>query len=148
MSEQIIVRQDREYNTTFLAPASEDPDAQDFEPVEQVHQLNPYGMLLASVGTCTAIVLHSFAEHHGIALTEVELRLRYERDYKKDCVDCQETGRYDERIEKEIVLIGDLGEKERQTLFRVSKHCPVYKMLKNGVEIQSRLVESENKPGE
>ncbi|MBM3136780.1 MAG: hypothetical protein FJZ98_01185 [Chloroflexi bacterium] len=77
MAERIIIRQDNQFRTLFLTADPEDPASQEFEGIETIHQLTPYGMLLASLGSCSALVLHTFAQNHDISLTDVEIHLDY-----------------------------------------------------------------------
>jgi putative redox protein len=98
-------------------------------------------MLLSGLGSCTAIVLHTYAQHHGVDLQEVELRLNYDRIFADDCVQCEDIQEYREQIEEEITLIGNLTPEERKRLFMVSKHCPIHKMLQHGIEVKSYLGE-------
>ncbi|MCP4541677.1 MAG: OsmC family protein [Chloroflexi bacterium] len=100
-------------------------------------------MLLSGLGSCTAIVLLTYAEHHAVNLQQVELRPKYDRIFTDDCVNCESTQKYTEQIETEIVLTGDLTPKERKRLYMVSKHCPIHKMLKDGIQVNSYL-EKEN----
>jgi putative redox protein len=85
--------------------------------------------------------MHTYAQHHGVNLQEVELQLTYDRIFTDDCVQCESIQKYKEQIETEITLIGDLIPKERERLFRVSKHCPIHKMLAHGIEVKSHLNE-------
>lgn len=142
MSETIIVRQNREFLTEILAPDPHRPEDPQLYPVEHIYHLTPYGMLLASLATCTAIVLHTYAQNHGVDLEEVELRLGYERIFADDCRDCEAIDEYREQIVEEIVLKGHLSPQEQQKLLVVSRHCPVHKMLHQGIEVVSRLAES------
>jgi len=141
MGEKVIVRQNSRFETEILALDPHDPDAHHFYPVGDVRQLTPYGMLLAGLGSCTSIVLHTYAQHHGVDLQEVELRLQYDRIFADDCEDCEGIEEYREQIEAEIVLSGELAPQERKRLLRVSRHCPIHKILKQGIEVQSRLAE-------
>jgi hypothetical protein len=34
--------------------------------VQNIHELTPYGMVLAGLGTCTAFVVNTYAEHHSL----------------------------------------------------------------------------------
>lgn len=146
MGERVIVRQNSHFETTILALDPHDPDAHEFHVVDAVHHMTPYGMLLSGLGSCTAIVLHTYAQHHGVALQEVELRLQYDRVFADDCAECEDIEEYREQIEEEIVLAGDLTPQERKRLFLVSRHCPIHKMLTQGIEVRSYLDEEE-KPG-
>jgi len=141
MGEKVIVRQNSRFETEILALDPHYPNAHHFYPVGDVRQLTPYGMLLAGLGSCTAVILHTYAQHHGVDLREVELRLQYDRVFAEDCEDCEGIEEYREQIETEIVLSGELVPKERKRLLRVSRHCPIHKILKQGIEVQSRLAE-------
>jgi putative redox protein len=143
MAESVIVRQNSQFETKILALDPHVPDAHDFQPVENVNQMTPYGMLLAGLASCTAIVLHTYAQHHDVDLREVELHLQYERVFAEDCKDCEGIQEYKEQIEEEIVLTGDLTPEERKRLYLISRHCPIHKMLSQGIEIQSRLLEED-----
>jgi len=141
MGESVIVRQNSQFQTQVLASDPHDPDAGQFHPVEAIHNLTPYGMLLAGLGSCTAVVIHTYAQHHGVDVQEVELRLRYDRIFADDCEECESIQEYVEQIEEEILLIGNLTPAERRRLYMVSKHCPIHKMLTRGIEVKSRLEE-------
>lgn len=144
MGESVIVRQNNDFELEVLARDPHNPDAHQFDPVDDVRRLTPYGMLLSGLGSCTTIVLHTYAEHHGVDLQEVELRLEYDRIFDDDCVNCESTQEYTEQIEIEIILIGNLTLAERKRLYMVSKHCPIHKMLKHGVQVKSYLEEEQN----
>jgi putative redox protein len=141
MGESVIVRQNSDFETRILAQDPHDPDAHQFYPADDVRQLTPYGMLLSGLGSCTTVVLHTYAQHHGVDLQEVELRLKYDRVFADDCAQCEEIQEYREQIEEEITLIGNLTPEERKRLFMVSKHCPIHKMLQHGIEVKSYLGE-------
>ena len=141
MGERVIVRQNSQFQTKVLALDPHDPDARQFQPVEDIHHLTPYGMLLAGLGSCTAIVIHTYAQHHSVDVQEVELRLRYDRVFADDCEECESIEEYVEQIEEEILLVGDLTPAERRRLYMVSKHCPIHKMVTRGIEVKSRLEE-------
>jgi putative redox protein len=140
-AERVVVRQNSEFEMQVLAPSPEAPESDHLHPVGEVMQLTPYGMLLAGLGSCTAIVLHTYAQYHDVALHEVELRLKYDRVFAEDCKDCEHVEEYTEQIEQEIVLIGDLTPEERKRLLVISRQCPIHKMLAHGIEVQSRLAE-------
>ena len=137
--EKVIVRQDKHFGTGFWAKDPDQPDVEEYQPVHHIHDLTPYGMLLASLGSCTAIVLHTYAQHHGVDLQEVELRLEYKGVFDEDCENCEEIEEYEEQISEEIVLVGDLAVGEREKLLHIAHQCPIYKMLKDGMELGSYL---------
>lgn len=141
MAEHLILRQNHDFETEFLSMDPHQPESEEFKPVTNLHELTPYGLFLAGLAGCTAIVLHTYAQNHGLNLKEVELRLTYDRVFAEDCEDCEEIERYTEQIDEEIVLVGELDEREREKLFLVSKQCPIHKIVEDGIEVHSTLVE-------
>jgi uncharacterized OsmC-like protein len=138
MGETIIVRQKGNYDTEILGPDPNDPDSQELHRVTNIYDLTPYGMLLASLGSCTAVLLNSYAQHHGLDLHKVELVLSYDRNFKKDCQNCEEIDQYEEEINEQISFIGNLTTNEREKLFLISHHCPIQKMLKTGIKVNTQ----------
>lgn len=141
MAERVTIRQKSNFETEFWAAAPDGEEGGHLHPVGGLHELTPYGMLLASLGGCTAIVLNTYASNHGLPLEQVELRLSYERRFDDDCENCERIQDYREVISEEIVLHGALDEKQRQKLYQVSKQCPIHKMLVSGAPVESRLLE-------
>lgn len=141
MSEKVIVRLNRRFEMGVWAVNPNQRDSDEFEQVERLNELTPYGMLLVSVASCTAQVVHSYARHHGVPLMEVELREVYKRNYKQDCDDCENIDRYEEHIEEQIAFSGDLDADEREKLFKIAHQCPIVKMFETGIEIRSEQVE-------
>jgi uncharacterized OsmC-like protein len=140
MTERIIIRQDHQLRTLFFTADPEDPASLEFEEIENIHRLTPYGMLLSSLGSCTALVLHTYAQNHDIDLIDVEIHLDYQRVFRDDCEDCDENQEYTEGITEKILLKGDLPAHIRELLLRVAHLCPVYKMMKEGIKIQTELI--------
>lgn len=145
MAEKIIVRQDSNYETEVLGPNPHDPESEKMHPIRNIYELTPYGMLLASLGSCTAVLLNSYAQNHGMELQGVELKLRYERNFKKDCQNCEGINRYEEEVNEDISLSGNLTSKEREKLLLISQHCPIHKMLKDGITVNSQLADDSER---
>jgi putative redox protein len=143
MGESVTVRQNNQFETEVLARDPYNPDDQEFYPVGDFYQLTPYGMLLAGLGSCTAIVMHTYAQYHAVPLSEAELRLEYDRVFADDCKECEGIEEYKEQITMDIAVFGELTSADRHKLFVISKHCPIHKMLAHGIEVQSRLIEEE-----
>jgi uncharacterized OsmC-like protein len=139
MADRVIVKQDSEFRTQFQAEGEADSTKGKMEGVEGIHQLNPYSMLLSSLGSCTAIVLNTYARYHQLDLEEVEIHLQYNRNYKKDCATCEEVDNFTEEVTEEILLKGRLSEEERQKLLHIAHACPIYKMFKEGIPIKTSL---------
>jgi uncharacterized OsmC-like protein len=148
MGELLVVRQNSDFGTVILAAEAEHPSDMELAPVEDIRSLTPYGMLLASLGCCTAIVLHTYAQAHGLLLADVQLRLTYERAFARDCEHCESEEEYQESIKQEITLEGQLSPAERKRLLRVADYCPIHKILSEGIQIKSSLAEETPKAAE
>ena len=142
MAERVIIRQNKLFETEILAQDPHNPDDQEFYPVSEVQQLTPYGMLLAGLGSCTAIVMHTYAQYHDVPLSEAELRLEYDRMFADDCKECEGIEEYKEQITMDIAVFGNLTSADRHRLSVISKHCPIHKMLAHGIEVKSQLMEN------
>jgi putative redox protein len=139
MAEHVIVRQDREFRTKFWVEEETEVGNEKMQEADHIHQLNPYSMMLSSLGSCTAIVLNTYAEHHRMPLEGVEIELFYNRNYRKDCDTCEQTGNYSEEVVEQMKFLGQLTDKEKDKLLRIAHACPIYKMFKEGIPIRTEL---------
>lgn len=97
--------------------------------------LTPYELLLAALGSCTAITLRMYAERKGWPLDDVAVEVSHERTHAQDCADCEtEEGRLDV-IRRRVELVGDLSDEQRERLLEIATRCPVHKTLEGKVEI-------------
>jgi len=145
MTEHVIIRQNNKFEAEIMAPDPREPETDELRSVTQIHELDPYTMLLASIGLCTTIVLHTYSQNHGVDLQQVELDLKYERTDQDEGKGSENVERYDEKIEEELTLNGNLNEEDRQKLFQVAKQCSIHKMMEEGIEITSQLVAEQVK---
>ena len=97
----------------------------------------PYDLLLASLGTCTAITVRMYAERKGWPLRNITVRLRHQRIHASDCVSCEtSTGQLD-RIEREIDFEGELSGEQRARLLDIAERCPVHRTLHSEVLVST-----------
>jgi putative redox protein len=90
---------------------------------------NPYDLLLASLGACTAMTLTMYAQRKGLPLRGVTSRLRHSRIHADDCAGCEtEQGRIDS-IGLAIELDGPLSDEQRSKLLEIARKCPVHRTL-------------------
>lgn len=99
---------------------------------------NPYELLLASLGSCTAITLRMYADRKGIPLTGATVRLRHDRVHAEDCEKCETEHGLLSRITREIELAGDLDDDQRAKLMLIADKCPVHRTLSSEIVIETR----------
>ena len=99
---------------------------------------NPYELLLASLGSCTAITLRMYANRKGIPLTRVTIRLRHDRIHAEDCARCETERGMLSRITREIELEGELDDDQRAKLMLIADKCPVHRTLSSEIAIETR----------
>lgn len=100
---------------------------------------NPYELMMAALGACTSMTVQMYAERRQWPLEKVRVHLTFSRIHAVDCDDCKRKKGMVNRIEKEITLIGDLSEIQRQRLLHVANNCPVHRVLDSTIEISSTL---------
>ncbi len=100
---------------------------------------DPYSLLLAALGACTAMTLQIYAKREGFPLEKVEISLSHGRAHAKDCASCEEKGTKIERIERFISLEGPLSETQKARLLEIARRCPVHKTLQSNVTIDDYL---------
>ncbi len=104
---------------------------------------NPYDLLLASLGACTAITLRMYADRKGWPLKSVEIGLEKDRVHAKDCDDCESTEGHVLKIRRQIELGGDLDADQRKRLLEIADRCPVHQSLTGEVKITSELATTQ-----
>jgi len=98
----------------------------------------PYELLLAALGACTSITVQMYAERRRWPLEGVHVELSYAKVHADDCASCDTEVRTIERIEREISLLGDLSEEQRQRLMDIADKCPLHRTLTSQIEIRTR----------
>ncbi len=112
----------------FLADEPVDAGGADSGP-------NPYDLLLAALGACTAMTLRLYAERKALRLDRVAVRLRHAKVHAADCESCESKDAKVDRIERGIVLEGELDAQERARLLEIADKCPIHRTLTAGVDI-------------
>ena len=95
----------------------------------------PYEMLLAALGTCTAITVQMYADRHRWLLRSVQARLSHTREHAADCAQCTTATPQVDRIELVISLDGDLTDDQRRRLLAIAARCPVHNSLAAPISI-------------
>ncbi len=91
---------------------------------------SPYDLLLMALGACTSMTIRLYARHKGLALDDVEVRLRHQRIHRDDCASgCEGKDGRIERIVREIDLTGALTAQEQARIMAIADRCPVHRTL-------------------
>ena len=103
---------------------------------------DPYELLLSALGSCTNMTLRMYADRKKWSLKEIRVALTHSKSYANDCVNCEQPTAMLDRIERRIMLIGELTVEQRQRLLEIANLCPVHKSLTSRIDIQTELVNS------
>jgi putative redox protein len=120
----------------LLADEPKDLGGQDRGP-------NPYELLLAALGSCTAMTVQLYAKRKGWPLERVEVELRQEQVHAEDCAACEERDIRMDRIGKRLRLHGPLDETQRRRLLEIAERCPVNRTLTGEIEMALELADEE-----
>ena len=101
---------------------------------------NPYDFLAAALGSCTVMTLNVYARRKQIPLQSVTARVWHSRIHARDCADCETKTSLVDRLERELVLSGQLDASQRQRLLEIADRCPVHRTLKSEISIVTREV--------
>ena len=133
MAEYLQIRQDNEFRTVFYKKTPGDQaNRSRLVMVDRLQQLTPFQMLLSSLGICTGILLHSYAQERQIDLDMLIFRMTYFHEKIQSGNDMLDL------IEQVISYSGNLSEPENERLQAVSRHCAVHHILQKGVQIETR----------
>lgn len=101
----------------------------------------PYDLLLASLGTCTAMTVRMYADRKGVPLERVRVSLVQQHVHADDLTACVGGGEDCVRqFVRKVTLEGDLDDAQRGKLMEIADKCPVHRTLEAGVEVVTRLV--------
>ncbi|MBL4791782.1 bifunctional alpha/beta hydrolase/OsmC family protein [Citromicrobium bathyomarinum] len=98
----------------------------------------PYDLLLAALGTCTAMTMKMYADRKGLPFEGARVAVTHERDHGKDCDHCEEEGSPVQALHRTITLQGDdLSAEQRDRLIEIADKCPVHRTLEGHLHIHT-----------
>ena len=86
----------------------------------------PGALLLASLGSCTAITIRMYADRKQFPLEGIKINLAICPEEEMDAGTV---------IERKIELLGNLSDDERKRLMIIADKCPIHKMLSNPIKV-------------
>lgn len=102
-----------------------------FEISSEGPAISPYHLLAASLASCTALTVQSWADGAGIATAPLSLHVSWEN--------AEERPKRIARIEMELRWPG-LPEERVETVGRVADQCPIHATLNRAAEVTRRVV--------
>ncbi|GGH60169.1 putative redox protein [Filimonas zeae] len=102
------------------------------EPLELGGQdlgFSPADLITASLAACTCATLRMYADRKAWNLTDVKVKVTFERDAVKN------TSHFVRTVE----LVGELDETQRQRLLTIANSCFIHKTLTNPIEVTTEL---------
>jgi len=97
----------------------------------------PYDLVLAGLGACTAMTLRIYAERKALPLERVTVELSHGRIHAADCENCETKEGMIDRIERAVVLTGQLDVEQRRRLMEIADKCPVHRTLTSEIDIRT-----------
>lgn len=101
----------------------------------------PYDFLAASLGSCTGITLRMYADRKQWPLDEVRIHLSHNKIHEKDCESCEDKNARIDHLQREVELLGDLTDEQKQRLLEIADKCPVHKTLHGKIKVTTVLKE-------
>jgi len=105
---------------TLVADEPESNDGED-------SGMNPYSLLLASLGSCTAITLRMYVTRKMWVVEHISVKLEL---FKTD------TGI---TIERYLSFKGELSVEQKSRLLQIANACPIHKILVGNIAIETIL---------
>ncbi len=100
---------------------------------------NPYDLLMASLGSCTAMTLKMYAQRKDWDLQEVTVFLNHKKVHLDDSKNAEEPGAKVSQFTRIICIEGDLDHEQRNRLLEISNRCPVHRTLQEEIRIHTLL---------
>ncbi|MEB2779785.1 alpha/beta fold hydrolase [Algoriphagus sp. C2-6-M1] len=100
---------------------------------------NPYDLLMASLGSCTAMTLKMYAERKKWPLEQVSVFLNHESVHMADSTHPEEKSAKVSQFTRIIEIEGELDSEQRKKLLEISNKCPVHRTLQEEIIIHTML---------
>ena len=101
----------------------------------------PNDLLLAALGSCTAITLRMYADRKNWKVGKISVRLHQSRIHAEDCKTCESKEGMVTRITRDISIEGPLDDETRARLLEIADKCPVHRTLTSEVVVDTQITE-------
>lgn len=99
---------------------------------------NPYDLLMAALGTCTAMTMKMYSERKKWPLKEVKVFLNFENIHQKDLEHPDQPKSKVSQFTRLIQMEGNLDEEQISRLMEIADRCPVHRTLQEEIVIVTK----------
>ena len=103
--------------------------------------MSPYGFLSAGLGACTSMTIRMYARRKNWPLRHIRVDVRHDKVHAQDASMPTMPHKGVDRFIREITLLGDLTEDQRDRLLQIADKCPVHDTLKQTSVVETHLLE-------
>jgi len=89
--------------------------------------MNPYSLLLASLGSCTAITLRMYVNRKMWIVENIGVTLELFKTDKGTM------------ISRKLGFTGQLSDEQKNRMVQIANACPIHKLLLGSIEIETEL---------
>ncbi|WP_340075070.1 bifunctional alpha/beta hydrolase/OsmC family protein [Leptobacterium sp. I13] len=100
---------------------------------------NPYELVSAGLAACTAMTIRMYASHKKWDLQNIEVHISHDKKYAEDCENPESKTAKIDTFTREIRLIGNLEETQRNRILNIANKCPVHKTLHSDIKVETVL---------
>lgn len=101
----------------------------------------PYDLLLAALGTCTAMTMKMYAERKQWPFEGARVHVTHERNHAEDCghaLSAEEEGMLAQALYRRIEIFGEgLTQEQRARIIEIADKCPVHRTLEGHLHIHT-----------
>ncbi len=102
---------------------------------------SPYQLVASGLAACTVMTLRMYAERKKWDLQEIYCHIRHEKTHMLDCDDCENPKAKIDKFTRELEVIGDLDNAQKQRLLEIADRCPVHRTLEGKAHIETKLLD-------
>ena len=102
----------------------------------------PYDLLMASLGTCTAMTLKMYADRKGWRLGEINVYLNHEKVHREDSDLLETGGGKISKFSRLLEIKGNITEEMEDKLLEIANKCPVHKTLHEEIEVETKMLKN------